>query len=260
VKSVDAANHSITLSQPSRGRDEAPTEKTYTVSVDAEIAIDDGRGKRFSIKEGKLSDVAAGAVAVIWLSVDQKLVTGATIEGPIVNGVVKSVDVNKNSLTIASGGGGRGGSDAEERTVELAKDSLVLIDDGKGRRFSLKEGKLADIPVGSVVSAKLSADQRYAPSGNFPFVGTLRAEGPQLGAMLKSIDAMKGTVTVAVQVSRGENPDERTLNIAKDARITMEGAAVKLADVKIEENTFVQLRLSLDQKTVQSMTIGTGRR
>jgi RNA polymerase sigma factor (sigma-70 family) len=247
VKSIDAANNTLTIVLNRSGRDEEPMEKTLTVSTSAEIGIDDGRGKRFSIKEGKLADVTPGCVAMLWLTVDQKFVAAAQFEGPNVTGNLRSVDINKNTVTIAQF---QRGAEAEEKTYELAKDTLKLIDDGKGRRFSLKEGKLADMPAGSLVFMKLSPDQKH--------VGMIRAEGPYLSAMLKSIDAAKGTITFITPV-RGENPEEKTLPIAKDVRIMSEGAVVKLADVKIEDNTFAQLRLSLDQKTVQLIVIGRGR-
>lgn len=247
VKSVDAANKSLTVVVNPGGRGEDPVEKSLTVSDSAEIGIDDGRGKRFSIKEGKLADVTPGCVAMLWLTVDQKLVSAATFEGPNVNGMIKSVDINKNTVTVTQP---QRGGDAEEKTYELAKETLSLVDDGKGRRFSLKEGKLADMPVGSMVFLKLAPDQKY--------VAMIRAEGPHVPAIIKAIDATKGTVTF-VTGGRGDNPEERTLPIAKDARITAEGAVTKLEDVKVEDNTFGQLRLSLDQKTVQAMTIGRGR-
>ena len=249
VKSIDAANNSVTIVVNPGGRGEDPIEKTLTVSVNADIGIDDGRGKRFSIKEGKLADVIPGSVAMMWLSVDQKLVTSAQFEGPNVNGTIKSVDINKNTVTLIVAQFQRGG-EPEEKTFELTKETLALIDDGKGRRFSVKEGKLQDMPVGSMVFMKLSPDLKH--------VGMIRAEGPMLGVMIRSIDATKGTVTYAAP-NRGENVEEKTLPIAKDARIISEGAAIKLADVKIEDNTFGQLRLSLDQKTIQSMMIGRGR-
>src|SRR5262249_45593232 len=141
------------------------------------------------------------------LSADQKLIHGGVAEGPLVIGTLKSSDLAKNTITIANVSRG----DAEEKTLELGKDVMLVIDDGRGRRLSIKEGKLSDIPSGSMVHAKLS--------GNMKSVGTLRAEGPQLSGHVKSLDASKGTITLAIFVARGENPDERTLPVAKDARI-----------------------------------------
>jgi len=248
IKSVDAANNTITL-MGQAGRGEEAPEKTYTVATNAEIGVDDGRGRRFSVKEAKLADLVPGSMMSASLSVDQKLIQGGVAEGPLISGTVKSSDLAKNSITIANHN--RGG-DAEEKTLELGKDVVLVVDDGKGRRLSVKEGKLSDIPPGSMVHAKLSA--------NMKSVGMLRAEGPQLSAHVKSLDAGKGTITLAIQVGRGENPDERTLPVAKDVRILVDGAAAKLDSLKVDENTPpAQVRLSLDQKAVQSIVIGAGR-
>ncbi len=58
-------------------------------------------------------------------------------------------------------------------------------------------------------------------------------------------------------MARGDAADERTLPLAKDAKIMLEGNPAKLGDIKIEEDGPVaQIRMSLDQKSVQSITIG----
>ena len=132
-----------------------------------------------------------------------------------------------------------------EQTVELAGDAVVLLDDGRGRRLSVKEGKLSDLPVGAAVILRMSVDQRYAT--------LVRAEGPTLPGQIRAVDATAGTITIA-RVSRGENLDTKTLPVAKDARIVIDGVETKLADIKITDTgPFVTLRLSLDQKTVQSI-------
>src|SRR5262249_39626760 len=162
-----------------------------------------------------------GSIVVLSLSVDQKAVQGVFAEGPTLNGVVKAVNPGASSITVASPAG-RGG-DAEEKTFEVAKNAVILLDDGKGRRFSLKAGKLTDVPVGSVVSVRLSADQKQ--------VGTLRAEGASVGGRVKSVDATKNIIIIEVFLRRGENPEEKTFEVAKGARIMIDGNEAKLADV-----------------------------
>ena len=89
----------------------------------------------------------------------------------------------------------------------------------------------------------------------------LRAEGRRLPGLLKTVDPAKGTITVATFVARGENPEEKTYTVAKDARIMFEGNLVKLADIKIDgDGSPAQLQLSLDQNNVQSIVVGSGRR
>jgi hypothetical protein len=248
LKGVDATNKLLTIAVFDRGtreRTEQPEDKTYSVAAPAEIGIDDGRGSRFSLKEGKLVDLIPGAHITAQLSLDQKSITSVTAAGPTIVGTVKEMDSKKNTITVTSA---RGREQAEERTVELAKDTVIVIDDGKGNRFSFKEGKPGDVVTGSMVNVRLSLDQKTA--------ATIRAEGPYVAGLLKSVDAAKGTITVATHVARGENPEEKTLTLAKDARIILDGKPTKLADIKIDENgTFINARLSLDQKSVQSLMV-----
>lgn len=253
LKTVDTAKNTIAVSvQPAqRGevrREQALEEKSYALAPGVEIAVDDGRGSRFSVKEGKVADLAAGATVTLRLSLDQKQVVSAQAEGPNVFGVIKSHDPGKNTLTLSLGPS-RGGEAASEQTLDLAGDAVVLVDDGRGRRLSLKEGKLADVPVGAVASLRLSVDQR--------FVTLVRAEGPSLGVLIKAADSSNGTVTFATRVGRGENPEQKTLPVAKDARIVIDGNEGKLADIKVAENgPFATLRLSLDQKAIQGIMAG----
>lgn len=227
------------------GREEPGEPKMYHLAPDAEIAIDDGRGRRSSIKEGKLDDLTEGAFVTLRLSLDKKQVTAVFAEGAMINGVLKALDAAKR-LAIVVVRPPRGDDPGEERTLAIAKEAIVLLDDGRGRRLSLKEGKLADVPVGSVITAKLAVDQS--------FVMMLKAEGPAFFGALKSVDADKRTITIAIPKSR-EEVEEKTLPLAKDARVTLDGKATKLADLKPMDNgPFVQLRLTLDQKTVQSVT------
>ena len=256
---VDVTKNTITISAASASRDRTgqPAEEkvhTLTLAPDTEIAVDDGRGRRFSIREGKTADLATGALITVRMSLDQKQAASLLVEGPSISGVVKSVDPGRNSLTVSFGGGARGRGEAPqtlEQTVELSGDAVVLLDDGRGRRLSIKEGKLVDLPVGASVNVHLSVDQRYAT-----FVG---AEGGTLPGQIRAVDAAAGTITIA-RVSRGENLDSRTLHVAKDARIVIDGVETKLADIKITDTgPFVTLRLSLDQKTVQSIMAGQSR-
>ncbi|MFM9961378.1 MAG: hypothetical protein ACKV2Q_09140 [Planctomycetaceae bacterium] len=251
LKAVDAGKNSLTISVAGASREQPTEDNIYTLVSGAEIAIDDGRGRRFSIKEGKLADIAAGAMVTLRLSLDQKQAVSVQAEGPTVFGIVKSFDLSKNLLTLSLGPG-RDGVGGGERIFEMASDATVLLDDGKGRRLSIKEGKLSDIPVGTAANLRLTANQRFAT--------LLRAEGPSLGALMKAVDSANGTVTVATRVGRGENPEEKTLSVAKDARIVIDGNEGTLADIKVSDNgPFVMLRLSLDQKSVQSIQTGSGR-
>jgi hypothetical protein len=250
IKSVEADKNSVTILLPGRGGRErgepaAADEKSYTVATDAEIAVDEGRGGRFSIKEARLTDLAQGALVTARLSVDLKQIQFLVAEGPSYQGTIKAIDPAKNTLILVVRPA-RGDDAGEEQALTLPNDAAVLLDDGKGRRLSLKEGKIADVPVGAAATVRLSVNQAL--------VTQLRVEGPTLIGQLKSVDADKGTIVVAMPRGRGEDPEEKSLTLAKDARINVEGTDSSLANLKVGENPLmVSVRLSLDQKTVQAV-------
>jgi Cu/Ag efflux protein CusF len=206
----------------------------------------------FSLKQVTLADLPVGALATLKLSVDGKQVQTIVAEGSTASGTVKSVDPAKKQITLTTRFG-RGDDPGEEKVFEVASEADVLIDDGKGRRFSVKEGQLADVPPGAVAQVKLAADQKTATS--------IRAEGPSVQGSVKAVDADKNTITLILRAGRGDTPaDEKTFTVARDARIVIDGKEGKLADIKVEDNgPPVGLKLSLDQKVVQSITVGRQR-
>lgn len=252
LKSVDAKKNTLTISLPPTRREDSGEEKSFTLEPGAEIAIDDGRGRRFSIREGKLEDLTEGSLVNVRLSLNQKQVESVLAEGPTRFGTIKSVDAGKKTLTITTRPA-RGDDAGEESTYTVADDALLVSDDGRGRRLSLKRAKLADLQPGSTAMLKLSADQVFA--------NLVRVEGPTVVGMLKAVDADKGLITIAIFKARGEAPEEKSYAVAKDARVNIDGNPANLGDLKVADNgPPVQLRLSLDQKTVQSVATAPGRR
>ena len=245
LQAVDPVKKTITVKQQTfRDRNAIGAEKVYTVAADAEIAMDDGRGRRYSIREAQLADLSVGAEVTLRLGLDKKEAQSIVAEGATETGIVKSIDADKRTLTLTRSSRG---DNADERTLSIAKDATILVDDGRGRRLSLKEVKLADVPVGSLVAARLAADQEM--------VMLLKAGGPMLTGLLKAVDADKLTITISIPKGR-DDAEELTRNVAKDARISAEGGEVKLSSLKPGDDVFVNLRLSLDQKTVQSIQAG----
>lgn len=250
IKKIDAAAKTLTISQ-TMGREQEPDDKTFTLAPQAEIAVDDGRGRPYSLKEGKLEDLAPGALVTLRLSLDKREIRGVLAEGSTLSGIIKSLDPAKSILTLILPPV-RGEEAAQEKTLPLAGDAVVLLDDGKGRRLSLREGKLADAPLGALATVKLAADQT--------FVMHLRIEGPTLTGLLKAVDPVKNTITIAIPKNRIE-ADEKTLVLAKDARIVSDGVETKLANLKVGDNgLLLQLRLSIDQKMVQAVRAGQPQR
>jgi len=240
LKSVNAAKNSITVHLHGNSREQADGEEhSYAVAKDADIVVDEGRGRFFAVKEIKLTDLSEGALVTLRLSLDKKVVHNILAEGPTFSGTIKELDAGKKTLTLVVRPP-RGDDAGETMTVNVPEETLIFLDDGRGRRLSLKSGKLADVPVGAAAVVRLTADQHFATS--------LRVQGPMLGGLLKGLDAAKGTITIALPKSRGEDPEEKSLNLAKNARVIIDGNDAKPA---------VQLRLSLDQRTVQAIMTST---
>lgn len=243
LKAVDAKTNTLTVNHEG-GRDGSEAgEKAYTLAADAEIVVDDGRGRRHSMHEAKIDDLAAGAQVTLRLSLDRKQARAVLAEGATLVGIVKALDAVKRSLTVTVRPA-RGEEAADERMLTVSPEAMVVIDDGKGRRLSVKEVKLADVPAGAQVTMKLATDQFS--------VMLMKAEGPTLTGLLKAVDPDKSSITIALPRGRGEDPEEKTLPVSKDARVLSEGSAAKLGDLKPGENgPVIQLRLSLDQRAVQ---------
>ena len=122
-------------------------------------------------------------------------------------------------------------------TFALGKDVPIQIGDAKGAR-----AKLADLPTGSAVVATLSLDKQS--------VRQLTVYGPSFTAVVKSVDEGSHTITVAVKEEGGLV--EKTLEVAKDARISLAGGKTdrkaKLTD--LADGMRVAVRLSVDKAKV----------
>jgi RNA polymerase sigma factor (sigma-70 family) len=256
IKAVDADKKTVTLTMPghqARGRGEEappPEEKTFILGPKTEIGVDDGQDRMFSLKAVKLVDLPVGALATVKLSVDGKQVQTLVAEGSTASGTLKAVHAGQITLTTRVG---RGDVGDENKTFDVAPETVILFDDGRGRRLSVKEGKLDDLPPGALVRLKLAPDQKTVTS--------LLAEGPSVQGAVKAVDTAKRTITVVTRRARDGSPvEDKTYAVARDARVVIDGKEGKLADVKAEENgPLVGLKLSLDQKVVQSITVGSGR-
>jgi hypothetical protein len=249
VKGVDAGKSTLTLDLGRRGRgEEANEEKTFAVAKNVEVTLDDGRGRRTSLRDGQLGDVVAGAHVTLRLSVDQKHVEGIQAQGATLRGTLKSVDAVKGLVTAAVPSGQREPA-TEERTYVVGEGATIMVDLGRGRFSSLRARKLADLPAGADVNLKLSVDQQQ--------VMAILAEGATVVGTVKAVDADKRTITVTVGATRTEAGEDRTFAVAPNATIHVNGAESKLADVPAGDgSTRVSLKMSLDQKVVQGVTAG----
>jgi hypothetical protein len=213
VKAVDADKNSLTVAQKDG-------EKTFTLTRDADIIIN-GR-------PGNLTGLRAGARVVLSPVAGSNTARRLEAVGPQHSGVVKAVDVEKNTLTITN--------QEVECTFAAAKNATVEIDG--------KPGKLAGLPPGASVTLSWFADQKTARS--------IQANGPWWDHVLvQAVDPTKDTITFADGDRQPPAVAGKTLPVAKDANIRVDGKPGALAG--LPPGAFVTLSLSADQKTVRGL-------
>ena len=228
VKAVDAGKNTITLlvnvTKSSPGED-----KTFDVTADAKIAVD---GKLV-----KLADVTTKMVVTLTLK-DAKVVAIRTAEkntgdkGGSVHGVLKSEDAVKNTITLTIPGAKN--QSAEDKTFDVSADAKIVIDNSK-------VVKLADLPLGVQINLSMGKDQKVAG---------ISAVGPSVSGHLKAVDATKNTITVAVNSGmKGVPPEDKTFDVAKDARISIDKTKEPKALSDLTQGNPVSLTLSVDQKS-----------
>jgi RNA polymerase sigma factor (sigma-70 family) len=234
VKAVDAEKNTITITDTrwnsGTGKDLPGDggEETFPVAKDAGIEIDG--------KPGKLAALPAGTQVTLKLSVDRKSVRWIGAQGPGVDGVVKAVDAEKSTITIAEmrwlpGTGKDLPADGGEETFAVAKDAKIEIDG--------KPAKLAALSTGTQVRLNhLSVDRKT--------VLMISAQGPGVGGMVKAVDAGKSTITIE------DREGEKMFAVARDADIQIDGKPGTLAG--LPAGTQVGLSLNLDEKTVRGIT------
>ncbi len=136
LQAVDAAKNSITVSTFSRY--EGSATHTFSLAKDLKV-LRDG-------KEAKLSDLKNDGRVRVTLAQDQKTVVSIHQTGAIIPANVKSVNVEKNTVTIAVFGR-LGGQD---KTYPIAKHAQVTLDE--------KAAKLADLKEGAAILLTVSLD------------------------------------------------------------------------------------------------------
>ncbi len=138
----------------------------------------------------------------------------------VVSGVLKAVDADKGTLTIAHRDG--------DRTFSVARDA-VLVNNGR-------PATLFELPARAFVTLGL-ADERTAR--------TVEAVGPNVGGILKAVDAARNAVTL------DERDSERTFTVTRNGSVTIDGRPGKLAD--LPPGSCVTLGWFVDPKTVRSV-------
>lgn len=219
--SADATAGTITLVRKNEADLVVPLAKDAVVTADGKAA--------------KLGDLKAGAQVEVERADAKAPATKVAVTGKRVTGELVRVDGTKLAL--------KGKPDDQE--FALAAGAKVTREG--------KDAKLADLPVGEPVTVQLTADgsaalavtsgapkgrkpQEVAPDEAEDFAAPQDGERPARVARqsgpLTGVDAAAGTITLTRKGDGGERRD--TIAVAKDAAITVDGKATKLADVKAQ--------------------------
>jgi RNA polymerase sigma factor (sigma-70 family) len=243
VRSVDAARIAL------RGKQKLA--QTFDVAPQAKVYLDDGSegGSKLGFSEGRLSDITEGTAVTLRLSEDRRTVVRIWVEGSNVQGVLRAMNEPARTVTVAVGIGK--GKTAREKTFRVANAvSVVLHGQPHDKRAPTKH-QLADVPVGALVTLKLSAGQNLVTS--------IQAEGPVIHGTLKALDIEKSTITVDLQLGATKLDQTYTVHprawivlgeATKEGKRTAEGG--KLADIPVGAQ--VTLKLAPDQKAVVSLS------
>lgn len=227
IKEVNAGKNTVTVSVHA-GKGNPTEDKTFDVAKEARISLDKS-------KQVKLSELVEGARITFTLSLDQKnaLVLNAITPRPepsSVKGLLSAVDAQTNKITITVGKGK--GQPTEEQSFSVPKEAKLLID-------LEKPAKLSDLKTGATIALELSADQK---------VTTIRAVGPTIFGVFKSVDATKSVMIVTVNATKATPGEDKEFNLAKDAKFWVGKEMVKPTD--LPAGARVTLSLSVDEKLV----------
>ncbi len=170
-----------------------------------------------------------------------------------VEGSLKAVDATRNTITITitTKDAQTGQKNAQDKTFAVAADAKIVIDHG-GKDGS-KTVKLADLKEGMRLLLRLSQDKKTTTSIQ------AAAKENTLEGVVRAVDATKNTITLTTKDMESKQKQEKTFDVATDARIVLarhakEGEkAAKLADLK--EGMHVLLQLSQDDKAVVGIRV-----
>jgi RNA polymerase sigma factor (sigma-70 family) len=125
-------------------------------------------------------------------------------------------------------------------TYEFAKDIEVVIDG--------KKAKAADLKPQMPVSLRLSAIKKT-------LVVAITAAGPKVDGILKSANAEKSTISVTIPTAHMTTVDTR---VARDAKVTIDGKAFQLADLKAGMRVTLQMSAEPEQSLILGITAEKG--
>jgi ferric-dicitrate binding protein FerR (iron transport regulator) len=238
IASIAAKENKLTIKGERENRE-------VTLAKDVKVTIDG--------KESKLADLKEGDRVALVFDRQSREVTQITKGGREggerrarenqVVGIVKGTEKTDNTITLADEG------DNDERVFSLAKDVKVTIDG--------KESKLEDVKEKARVLLTLGRDSKTVVAiaiGNGR--GREGGERARVPTVVGKVAKAPKDNTLTLTIGRGN--EEKDFAVAKDAKVTIEGKASKLEDVK--EGMVVTLVLDAEQKTVKEVTVAPTRR
>jgi RNA polymerase sigma factor (sigma-70 family) len=145
-------------------------------------------------------------------------------------GKVASVDAKENTLMLAL----KGDSGIVEKMVRVGADAKITIDG--------KEAKLADVPKNSTAALLLAPGKE----GELPTATEVRVTGGSFNGVVAKVD----NATIILEGDKAA----RAIKTTDDTRITVNGKAAKLADIKAGDK--VAIVLKADESA--ALTVATG--
>ena len=144
LQGVDTAKNTVTVTTSNRAT--GKLDKTFEMAKDV-VVLRDG-------KPAKVGELKQGGRISVKLSPDQKTAVSISETGKTMAAPLKSVDSEKNSITLTVTTGVRGApSEKKDVTHELAKDGKVMLE---GKEVQLAD--LKDVRPGSTIQLTFSVD------------------------------------------------------------------------------------------------------
>jgi RNA polymerase sigma factor (sigma-70 family) len=205
ITAIDAGKSTMTLKVQIAADKKQTEEKTLTLAKDVNVLLNTHPTKKQQLPAGKMTDLTPGTHVDARLSPDSKAVVEVIATGPNIHAGFKSFAAAQNTLTVYV----KGQDGKEDKTLQVAKDAKVLLNDGLSKGTPDQEGKLSDLAEGTSVGLQLSVDQKTAL--------TIRAFGGSLHGTLKALDTGNSSVTISVKEDGGLVDKE--LKLVKGAKI-----------------------------------------
>jgi RNA polymerase sigma factor (sigma-70 family) len=239
LTAVDAEKNTVTLEVTIKTKTgEVSTEKTaFPLAADATITA---HGKPV-----KLGDLKIGEPAIARLSEDKKSIVNLVVAPevkkvqPEVHGTLSAIAVMGNTVTIEI--------TVKTKTGEVSTEKLTLAPDA-AITLNGKPVKVGDLKPGEQAVAKLTEDKKSVVAlavGEVKKVAVLKGK-------IKAVDAEKLTVTLTMP-GKGGGEIEKTLPVAKDAKVTIQGKPAELKDVKAGE--VASAKLTAEQDAIAELIV-----